>query len=48
MWAFPGQPVGGKFLGSVEKVGGSLDMSKVSIQGQIFTEQLKRYEKWGS
>jgi len=44
---FLASPVGGKFLGSVEKVGGSLDMSKVSIQGADLYRTAKEIRKSG-
>jgi AraC family transcriptional activator of tynA and feaB len=44
---FLASPVGGKFVGSVEKVGGSLDMSKVSIQGADLYRTSKEIRKSG-
>lgn len=40
-------PLGGNFSGSVEKVGGSLDMSKVSIQGADLYRTSKEIQKSG-
>lgn len=44
---FLANPVGDTFVGSVEKVGGSLDMSKVSIQGADLYRTVKEIQKSG-
>ena len=44
---FLANPVGDAFVGSVEKVGGSLDMSKVSIQGADLYRTVKEIQKSG-
>ena len=44
---FLASPVGDTFFGSVEKVGGSLDMSKVSIQGADLYRTVKEIQKSG-
>lgn len=44
---FLANPVGDAFFGSVEKVGGSLDMSKVSIQGADLYRTVKEIQKSG-
>jgi len=44
---FLARPVGEKFSGSVQKVGGSLDMSRVSIQGADLYRTPKEIQKSG-
>lgn len=44
---FLASPLGGRFSGSVEKVGGSLDMSKVSIQGADLYRTPKEIQESG-
>ena len=44
---FLARPVRGKFSGSVEKVGGSLDMSRVNIQGADLYRTPKEIQKSG-